>query len=98
MRNISEFIHINKIKLYNIITNITGNKIYKYDDNIINILNNIFKNNNIDMCTIKQEQFIQEFLEEANKITINSSPYIDIDLYNNMEQKFKDLDNYLGSI
>ena len=71
MRYISEFIHISKIKLYSIITTVTGNKIYKYDNNIVSILNNILKNNNMNMCTIEQEEFYKEFFKEANKVTIN---------------------------
>lgn len=98
MRYISEFIHISKIKLYSIITTVTGNKIYKYDDNIVSVLNNILKNNNMNMCTIEQENFYKQFFEEANKVTTNESPYINIGLYSNMEQKFKDLDIYLGGI
>ena len=98
MRYISEFIHISKIKLYSIITTVTGNKIYKYNDNIVNVLNNILKNNNMNMCTVEQENFYKQFFEEANKVTTNESPYINTELYNNMEQKFKDLDIYLGGI
>ena len=98
MRYISEFIHISKIKLYDIITTVTGNKIYKYNDNIVNVLNNILKNNNMNMCTVEQENFYKQFFEEANKVTTNESPYINTELYNNMEQKFKDLDIYLGGI
>ena len=98
MKYINEFLHINKTKLFNIITDLMGVKKYEYNENTITVLDSMLKNNNTYMCTIEQEKFYKEFFNEADKVSLDSEPYINNELYKQMEQKFKDLDIYLGSV
>ena len=98
MKYINEFLYINKTKLFNIITDLMGVKKYEYNENTIAVLDSILKNNNTYMCTIEQEKFYKEFFNEADKVSLDSEPYINNELYKQMEQKFKDLDIYLGSV
>lgn len=98
MKITSEYKYINQIELYRIIVNIDNTINYVYDNTIVNLINSLLKNNNKLIGYDKHNEFILEFFNEAEKVTSNEEPYLLEEQYNLLDKKFKNLDEYLGSL
>lgn len=88
----SEFAGISSERLYSCKNNLLGEKEYSFDSNIANYFNFIFKSKSFKVGTKKQQEFIKEYIDYAEKVTNEELEY------NDMPEVYQKLDLYLGSI
>ena len=70
-----------------------GDNKYIYHVGLIDILDRVFRFQGLKFSSKQQERFLERFFEACQTIHENDAE----DRYNNVEDAFRDLDNFLGN-